>query len=371
MGFILIILKQCYANSALYNKTQGQDESDIRKKFRTNGFLRGICRRYNETKLIEWVLVYITCSVLFVVLISVFEINYTMNPISYGFCMTQYEQTPQFTILCFFIFVFTPLAMHDIHMFGKNFSFGRTLNISMILIFIFAMSYIGFTGLPYYFCNKISRYIPVDAFIILLFFVFNYSHITIPLIQSYFHKKHISGLTLTKKGLLRVFQDELLYKEFFEYAVKKRSVEYFIFHIDYMEYKTIFRNNKTFLEEISNSELKSPGQDPSSAKDKKLVQLLDEIYKKAERIYIKYFDDRSDLELNLSGRLIKKVSNSLYEHNIYYNRYIVNGEEGRILDYNKLNIENIFDDVHQEALDSLFLNVYSAYARDKKTIKFT
>jgi len=365
MGFILLILKQCYANSSLYNKTQAQEDGS---KYRTNGFLRRICHRYNETKLIEWVLICITISVLFVVIISVYEINYTMHPVSAGFCMTQYEQTPQFTILCFFIFVFTPLAMHDIHMFGKNFSFGKSLNISMVFIFIFSMSYIGLSGVPTYFCTKISRHIPVDTYIIFLSFMFNFSHITIPLIQSYYHKKHISGLVLTKKGLLKIFQDEILYKEFFEYAVKKRSVEYFIFHIEYVEYKTIFRNYKTLIDEISNSEFKSPGQDPSSNKEKKILQFFEEVYRKAERIFARYFDDKSDLELNLSGKLIKKVSNSLYEHNIYYNRYIVNGEEGRTLDYSKLNIENLFDDVHEEALDSLFLNVYSAYAKDKKQL---
>jgi len=38
--------------------------------------------------------------------------------------------------------------------------------------------------------------------------------------------QHIIGLELNKKGLIRIFDDELLYKQFFEYAVKKRSVEY-------------------------------------------------------------------------------------------------------------------------------------------------
>jgi len=56
----------------------------------------------------------------------------------------------------------------------------------------------------------------------------------------------------------------------------------------------------------------------------------------------------------------------LYDYNINYNRYIVNGTEGSEIDITKINCEGIFDEVHEEALDSLFLNVYSIYAKDKK-----
>jgi len=97
-----------------------------------------------------------------------------------------------------------------------------------------------------------------------------------------------------------------------------------------------------------------------------MVQLFEEIYKKADDIYTKYFNKESELELNLPAKMVKKVNNRLYDYNIYYNRYIVNGTEGHEIDIKQINCETIFDEVHGEALDSLFLNVYSSFAKDKK-----
>ncbi|KAG4087431.1 hypothetical protein H8356DRAFT_960634 [Neocallimastix lanati (nom. inval.)] len=199
-----------------------------------------------------------------------------------------------------------------------------------------------------------------------MFYVFSLSQITIPLYESYKVSKKINNLELTKKGLLKVFQNDILYKEFFEYAVKKRSVEYAIFHIEYLEFKNIFKINKDFIDELSGSRILAPGPEPSNAKDKKMVQLFEEIYKKADDIYTKYFNKESELELNLPAKMVKKVNNRLYDYNIYYNRYIVNGTEGHEIDIKQINCETIFDEVHGEALDSLFLNVYSSFAKDKK-----
>jgi len=48
------------------------------------------------------------------------------------------------------------------------------------------------------------------------------------LIESLIVNKNIEELDLTKKGLIKIFSNEILYKEFFEYAVMKRSVEYVV-----------------------------------------------------------------------------------------------------------------------------------------------
>jgi hypothetical protein len=199
-----------------------------------------------------------------------------------------------------------------------------------------------------------------------MYFTLSISQITLPFYESYRVSKKINNLEITKKGLLKVFENDILYKEFFEFAVKKRSVEYAIFHIEYLEFKEIFKNNKEFLEELSESKILAPGPNPSNAKDKKMVQLFEEIYKKADDLFTKYFNEESELELNLPAKIVKKVSNQLYDYNINYNRYIVNGTEGSEIDITKINCEGIFDEVHEEALDSLFLNVYSIYAKDKK-----
>jgi len=54
--------------------------------------------------------------------------------------------------------------------------------------------------------------------------------------------KHIKALELTKKGLQKIFDDELLYKEFFDYAVKKRSVENAVrkYEINYYQCSILF-----------------------------------------------------------------------------------------------------------------------------------
>jgi len=93
---------------------------------------------------------------------------------------------------------------------------------------------------------------------------------------------------------------------------------------------------------------------------------MNAVYNKANDIYNKYFRSDSELELNLPEKLIRTVTSNLYDFNINYNRYVVNGTEGNEIDFKLINCEHIYDEVHKEAIDSLFLNVYSTFAKDKK-----
>jgi len=364
-GHILIFLKQCYVNMSLYDKYK-KDNTNNNEFNRKDGYLRVVCANFTEFKLIKIIYMYITFTQFYVVLISIFEVDFTMRPVSYGFCTFRYGQLPEYFLIFLFVLVFSPMAIHDIRLFRNTFSFGKTFLISFILITICSILYIAISYYPRYQCTVISKYLPVDFYIILLFFIFNLSFITSPLIESINVNKHIESLELTKKGLLKVFNDEHLYKDFFEYAVMKRSVEYVLFHVEYVEFKSIFLANRSILDEFRSSGLTSPGPKPSNPKDKKALQVFEQIYNKAGDIYNKYFNDSSELQLNLPAKIAKEVNTNLFNFNIYYGRNYINAEEGKPVDLDKLICENIFDKVHSEAIESLFLNVYSSFAKEQK-----
>jgi len=103
-------------------------------------------------------------------------------------------------------------------------------------------------------------------------------------------------------------------------------------------------------------------------KNKKFLQKYEAIYNKANDLFAKFFMENSELELNLPSKVVKAVNTEYYNFYIYYNRHIVNGDGETEIDMDKLNCENIFDDAHDEAFDSLFLNVYSSFAKDKKKL---
>lgn len=80
-------LKQCYANAFLYNKNKADDANN---KFKNNGYLNRICVSFSEAKLVKAMLIYITISVNYVIFSSLMEIDYSMNPITVGFCTSEY-----------------------------------------------------------------------------------------------------------------------------------------------------------------------------------------------------------------------------------------------------------------------------------------
>ncbi|ORX81655.1 hypothetical protein BCR32DRAFT_293168 [Anaeromyces robustus] len=377
-GIILTYLKQCYNNASLLSKHSNEENS----KNIARGFLQKLCTHFTEKNLIKSILIYITISIFYVVFVSLEEKHYTLHPISTGFCTIDYELFPGSILLLVFIIGFLPMALYDLYMFRGNFSLTKTLSITMISTFICVLFFAITVFISNYSCRKISKYLPSEIYIIIFFFIFHITHITIPLIESYNVNKHIKGLDLTKKGLYKVFDDEFLYKEFFNYAVKKRSVEYALFHEEYMEFKSLFKSkpggNSTSnqVSTIDTESLKddmilsslSTGTIMPNLLNKKVLQTFEQIYSKATDIFEKYFKEDSELELNLPGKLVKSVTNSYYDYTIYYNRYVVNGTGEHEIDITRINCESLFDDVHEEAMDSLFLNVYSSFAKDQKKI---
>ena len=137
--------------------------------------------------------------------------------------------------------------------------------------------------------------------------------------------------------------------------------------MEYREFKSIYQVNKLFIEEIKTSGLLSPGDSPVEAKDKKALFIFIQIHRKANEIYGKYLVDNSELQLNLPMRVVDKVYRRLYSFHTYFEENYINGEQGKPLEMNTLDIENVFDEVHREAVDSLFLNVYPSFVIKQKS----
>jgi len=363
-GMILFYLKHCYINASLYNKHYNEDKY----KNYNRGYLRKISIAFSEKMIIKIILLSISLNIFYVNVLSTFNISYTISPVLKGFCVVVYEQLPVYILLVLFLVIFLPMAIHDISMFRANFSFGRGLLISLIYNLIFVTIYIVTVFSNSYKCTKISKYIPSEIYFITFYLIFHLAHISIPMIEVFRIDQHIIGLEINKKGLLRIFDDELLYKQFFEYAVKKRSVEYALFHVEYMEFKELFKaNNSKVVDDNSQALTPTVGN-----KDRKFLQQYETIYNKATDIFEKYFKENSELELNLPGKLIRSITDKYYEYTIYYNRNVVNTDDEHEIDLKRLNCETLYDEVHDEVIDSLFLNVYSSFAKDqKKTVEST
>ncbi|ORX60751.1 hypothetical protein BCR36DRAFT_393948 [Piromyces finnis] len=137
---------------------------------------------------------------------------------------------------------------------------------------------------------------------------------------------------------------------------------------NYNEFKELFNSYRTFLDELKENGILSPGPEPTNSRDKKILQVFEEIYSKADEMFTKYFNEDSELQLNIPAKLYKETNAKLYNYNVYYGRYLVNAVEGQPVDFNLINCETIFDKVHAEAIDSLFLNVYSSFTKDKKRL---
>jgi len=76
---------------SLYDKYK-KDNTNNNEFNRKDGYLRVICANFTEFKLIKIIYMYITFTQFYVVLISIFEVDFTMRPVSYGFCTFRYAK---------------------------------------------------------------------------------------------------------------------------------------------------------------------------------------------------------------------------------------------------------------------------------------
>ncbi|ORX60752.1 hypothetical protein BCR36DRAFT_249017, partial [Piromyces finnis] len=86
VGIILMYLKRCYSNVSIYNKNK---TDNLYNKFTNSGYMRRLCLAYSESRLIKTMLIYITLSMNYVIFISLFRIDYEINPMTIGFCSSE------------------------------------------------------------------------------------------------------------------------------------------------------------------------------------------------------------------------------------------------------------------------------------------
>jgi len=133
-AIIIMFLKQCYVNDSLYTKFQKIDSNN--KYSGKKGYLRGLCFSFTESRIIKTIFIIITITMFYVVIGATFDLDFTMNPISYGFCSVQYLQLSEYLIIAIFIFVFSPMAIHDIRLFKNTFQFGKIFLVSLFFFFV-------------------------------------------------------------------------------------------------------------------------------------------------------------------------------------------------------------------------------------------
>lgn len=99
--------------------------------------------------------------------------------------------------------------------------------------------------------------------------------------------------------------------------------------------------------------------------DKKIVQIYDEIFDKANTIYNFFFNQNSDYELNVSDLIVRKIDSRLESFNQHYTMM----KNNELFIYQELECEDIFDEAYEEVIQSLYHNTYSAFVIYKRKHK--
>ncbi|OUM69607.1 hypothetical protein PIROE2DRAFT_2475 [Piromyces sp. E2] len=257
--------------------------------------------------------------------------------------------------------------------------------------------------IPSYNCSQIVRYLPSDAYALIISCSFHYSQVIGPLLDYYYVNKKANKLELNKNGLIQLLNEEYLFNEFFEYCKQKCCVENAIFHIEYTKLKNLINpsNNKKNKIDMSKSEYcvsktskslnmmgvsennicdhlsgssfsdfeidnKSTKSDPDGSnmkENKRKTVIYYDVHKLINEIFNNFIDDDAKYEINIPGRIKKELKANLTEHNQQFSK----GEFNLVDDI--FEIENIFDDAYEEVLQDLFLNVYTGFISNRNKIK--
>jgi len=85
MGCTFVYLKQCYNSAQFLKKEYNEDKYNNYNK----GYLYKPAIGFTEEKYMKLLLTYITISYFYVIVVSNFSINYKMEPMTKGFCMSE------------------------------------------------------------------------------------------------------------------------------------------------------------------------------------------------------------------------------------------------------------------------------------------
>jgi len=330
-----------------------------------------------------------------------------------GFCGFTKEYLPQIVLVCIFLFASFPLTVYQFYRLHENFKFINTLMTNLLIMTICAGLFIAAMAIPEYNCSQIVRYLPSDAYALIISCSFHYPQVIRPLLDYYYMNKKANKLEININGLIQLLNDETLFNEFFEYCKQKCCVENALFHIKYKKYKGLinlyFKKVKyessipeSYLARLSrsinrlgsadgyndlsehklrdknkdkydtgssidlNSDHKSKDNrvnDPDYFKmreEKKRAIIYSDIHKLANTIYSSFLNDNAKYEINLSEKTIKDIKMKLVTHNQNY----VASSNAHLND-DKIDIENLYDEAYDEVLQVLFVDVYTEYITNR------
>ncbi|ORY79599.1 hypothetical protein LY90DRAFT_664664, partial [Neocallimastix californiae] len=320
------------------------------------------------------------------------------------------EYLPQIILVCLFLFVSFPLIVYQFYRLHDKFKFVNTLMINLLLMTISAGLFIYAMVVPSYNCSQIVRYLPSDAYGLIVSCSFHYSQVIKPILNYYYINRKSYNLEINTNGLITVLDDEILFNEFFEFCKQKCCIENALFYTEYKKFirlvNILAKKNKRnlsiseyYIAKLSKSNNKLGGSENNFNDQQKIEKIhskdsnisngeqhrsiLDifrssdpefinmkegkkraaayyEIHKLANEIYKKFIDENSNHEINIPEKARKEIKTKLISHNQSYS----NEKFGSINNV-KLDIENIFDEAYEIILQDLYLNVYIDYMYKK------
>jgi len=193
-------------------------------------------------KMVFWILIITLVTLFFSCLMGVRYKEYSLYPLTRGFCNYDKQGFPQFLILCIY-YIFVPVSLHEIiGLGGSHYSLKISFIISLVVSYIFFIIHYVVIILLNYRCLPIFKHIPYDIFYTLASVVFSFMQIFRPLLKLLYSKHAMKKLDLTKNGLLHVLDDKILNEEFMDYCLNMRCVEYALFHTEYKKFMNLFEH---------------------------------------------------------------------------------------------------------------------------------
>ncbi|ORX60748.1 hypothetical protein BCR36DRAFT_407753 [Piromyces finnis] len=420
IGFSYRYIKLCYMNYNNYN--------DIDIDTEERGILYYINKYYSDEKLIFIMLFYVITSLLYLTVLSLTGSSFNIYPLDRGFCNLSQEQVFNLIIVFLYLTVLLPISTMSLYKLGNNFPSMKSYKYTNIASFFLILWYIFNILIRSYRCSKLTKYIPFDISFFFLNLSFSYAEIIKPLIDLIIIEYKLTNLENNKKGLIKILNTTLLYEEFLYYCNMKCCGEYAIFHRYYMKFRRIYKpissklENSQYLYDSSDfansthsmscvsmgtssqytnmddttsecyeekkrklsgattndnksSIMKTATADgqayevnnESSEQNviKELQKNYDQVYKIINGIYLKFFEKDCQLELNISERIIKKMTRSLQNFNDNYEKMKAN----QTYSHEGLMCERMYDEAHREAIEILYHNIFSNYLNYKKTGK--
>jgi len=412
-GCIINYLKHCYYSVYIYEKAINSDNNKNRRR----SLLHRICEVYTQSRLLNFLLSFVIFQLLYSLVVSYVSDNYSLVYIKKGFCGFSKEYLPQIVLVCIFLFVSFPLTVYQFYRLHDNFKFINTLMINLLIMTISAGLFIAAMAVPDYNCSQIVRFLPSDAYALIISCSFHYSQVIRPLLDYYYMNKKANKLEININGLIQLLNDDALFNEFFEYCKQKCYVEHALFHIKYKKFKGLinlfYKKSRyessipeTYLARLSRSINRLGSTDGSSGnnefyehklrdkkkdryttssntdlnnehkitkenrssdldyytmkEERKKAIVYSDIHKLANDIYANFLNDNSKYEINIPEKTIKEIKMKLLSHNQKYKT-----DSNVQLNDDRIDIENIFDDAYDEVLQVLFVDVYTEFITNR------